>query len=109
MSQITLFCEETPGLKLGPGTTSSFADGRPPGDVIVFFRGFATFEADDYPDWERWVRAPGTPYIRVVDVEAGEATSADAGVACPICSKPFATEKSLNGHLLSHRRKGEMV
>ncbi len=105
MAEVTLYCEETPGLKLGPGTTSSFADDRPAGDVIVFRDGFATFEAKDYPDWERWVRAPGTPTIRVVDVAAGEAVSADTAVECPVCGKQFATERALNGHLLSHRRK----
>jgi len=102
--QVTLFCEETPGLKLGPGNTSTILD-LPAGNVIVFVDGFATFDPAEFPDWERWSKASGTPHIRVVDESSGEATTADEGVPCPICGKTFKSDFGLNGHLRSHAPK----
>lgn len=109
---ITLHCEETPGLKLGPGVVQTVRTVQLPGDteplvagdVIVFSNGFATFDADEFPDWERWVRSAGTPAIRVIDEAAGEATGAETEtpVECPICQRTFKTEFGLKGHLRSH-------
>lgn len=110
--QITLYCEDTPGLKLGPGTTepqlvTKFAgDPTPPavGDVIVFRNGFATFDDAAFPSWEMWVHAFGTPYIRVIDADAGETVPTDDSAACPVCGKAFESTRKLNGHLMSHKR-----
>ncbi len=55
---ITLICDETPGLKLGPGD---------PGQLIVFDRGYAEFDEEEYPKWRKWVEAPGTPHIEVIE------------------------------------------
>jgi hypothetical protein len=113
--QITLFCEETPGLKLGPGTTSSFSHQREntgdwvdhqAGDVIVFQDGYATFEESHFPEWADWIKTPGTPVIRIVDEGAGEATSAQGAVDCPVCGRSFKGDFALNGHLRSHAPKG---
>jgi|GEM_PF-5194049 len=96
---ITLYCAEATGLKLGPGTIGqeSSADGQ----VIVFVGGYASFDPDAFPEWERWVKAPGTPYIRVLDAE--ESTPDDDSHDCAVCGKSFKSARSLNGHLLSHR------
>jgi hypothetical protein len=89
---ITLFCRETPGLKLGPG------------DEIVFKDGYADVDTAEYPNWSDWAYHSGTPFIRVLD--AGEATSATAdSFICPTCERPFESERALNAHLLSHRPK----
>lgn len=108
--QITLYCQETPGLKLGPGTTSSFND-EPAGNVIVFSDGFATFDPETFPEWERWITATGTPHIRVVDGAKGEATDAGSAIPCPIpgCDGAFSKEIALNSHLRAHARRGETV
>lgn len=98
MAQITLYCPETPGLKLGPGTIGQ--EGSVPGSVIVFRDGYATFEADEYPEWARWAFAPGSPTIRVL-----EGDEAAEGATCPECGKTFKSDRALNGHLLSHRPK----
>lgn len=92
MSKITLFCRETPGLKLGPD------------NQIVFVDGYADVDTEQYPEWTDWAYHSGTPHIRVVD--EGESTSAtEESVLCPVCNRPFKTERALNGHLLSHRPK----
>lgn len=111
MGTISLYCEETPELKLGPGTTGAWPglDGRPdrtPGNVIVFARGFAEFDEQDYPDWKAWVAAPGTPYIRVIDESTGEGLAGDAPHICLIDGRPFKSELALNGHMRSHTAKG---
>jgi hypothetical protein len=97
---INLYCRETPGLKLGPGEK---------GDII-FLQGYATFDEDDFPDWQTWVAHPGTPAIEVLDT--GEAATF-AGLdefQCPDCEKPpFKSSKALNGHRLSHRPAGAPV
>ena len=99
--EISLYCAETASLKLGPGETGD--SGRSiAGQVIVFDYGFATFDEAEFPDWQSWVNAPGSPAIRVVDDAKGEATG-PGGVACGVCGKSFASDRALNGHLLSHR------
>ena len=99
--EITLYCEETASLKLGPGYTGDTGQSVP-GAVLVFNRGFVTFDEADFPDWQSWVGAQGTPTIRVVDGASGEATEA-GGVVCPICSKQLKTEFALNSHLRVHK------
>ena len=92
MATITLYCRETPGLKLGPDSQ------------IVFVDGYADVDTDALPDWAAWAFHSGSPFIRVLD--ADEATSAIAdGAECPTCGKVLKNQKALNGHLLSHRRK----
>lgn len=97
---VTLRCDETPRLKLGPGTTSSWpgAPGHfdqtrgewtqpsaqtPAGNVIVFGPvapdkapgvmepGYAHFNEQDFPKWREWVSAPGTPAVFEVDEATG--------------------------------------
>lgn len=87
---ISLYCPETPGLKLGPESE------------LVFTDGYAQFDADDFPDWPKWVYHGGTPPIEILSEDA--ATSAEGSFQCPQCDKPpFATKRGLNGHLMSHR------
>jgi hypothetical protein len=97
---ITLYSEEAEGLKLGPGNP---VDSQSiPGELIVFERGFATIDPDDFPDLDRWINATGTPRIRVLG--ADETTSAaEGGHVCPIDGRSFKTEFALNGHLRSHK------
>jgi hypothetical protein len=91
MATVHLFCQDSPGLKLGPN------------DEIVFFAGFAEFEASDFPQWVEWAVHSGTPFIRIID--EGEATAAGSEHVCPVCGKPFASARAVNGHLLSHKPK----
>lgn len=109
---ITLYCEETPQLKLGPGvlatvrTTQAAGESEPlkgGRDVIPFSSGFATFDEADFPLWRQWKDAPGTPFIRIVDEDAGEATEITAeSVTCPVCGRELKNAFALNGHLRSH-------
>jgi hypothetical protein len=112
---ISLFCEEAEGLKLGPGVTATVrtfqeegsTEPLTVGDVIVFSGGFAKFDEDEFPDWKRWVEAPGTPTIRIVNEEAGEATERTTEtVACPICGRELKSEFGLKSHLRTHEPKG---
>lgn len=97
MAEITLYCPEPSGLKLGPGSS--------PIELIVFSKGFATFDEEDFPLWRDWVNAPGTPYIEVLDADSQLVPpSADAHV-CGVCDKAFATKPALRGHLMSHAPK----
>jgi hypothetical protein len=98
--QITLICDETPGLKLGPG----FGSSPEPGTVIVFRNATATFDAKDFPKWEEWVNAPGTPHIEVVADDGQVSVSSGVGFECPTCGKSFGTQKQLNGHRMHHPR-----
>jgi hypothetical protein len=94
---VILYCPDVPELKLGPGVTATDPD------LIVFSGGYAEI-ADDDPLLAvklRWIAHPGTPPIRVLD--ADEAPDTGAAVTCPVCSKAFATDRQLNGHLLVHR------
>ena len=95
-----LYCQETPELKLGPGTKVGDED------VLVFIDGYAEIDLDD-PFYEvkmSWVKHPGTPYIRVLGEDEAQANLPGA-VFCPECDKAFATDKQLNGHLISHKRQ----
>ena len=106
MATVTLYCEETPELKLGPGTTSTWEGHQKGDDVIVFARGFAEFDPEQYPDWEAWVHAAGTPHIRVIDESTGEGLAGDGPHVCPIDGRPFKSEFALNGHMRSHAKEG---
>lgn len=100
MSQITLVCLETPGLKLGPGEGLI----QTPGSLIVFTNGYATFDSEDFPDWVEWQYAIGTPFIEVLD-EGEVAATPEAEFVCPSCGKAFASKQKLNGHRMSHKTK----
>lgn len=95
-----LYCQETPNLKLGPGTNPNAPD------VVVFRDGYAEIDPADplYAAKIAWCSHPGSPLIRILDEEEAVTTDPDA-VACPVCGKAFATEQKLNGHLIHHRRK----
>jgi hypothetical protein len=87
---IVLYCQEAPGLKLGPNNEITFRD------------GYADVDVGRYPDWAEWAYHSGTPFIRVLD--EGEATSADGPrYECAVDGQAFTTEKALNAHLLGHR------
>lgn len=103
---VTLYCDETPNLKLGPG----IKPGDP--DIIEFRDGYAEVDPLDpmFKAKMRWVVAPGTPYIRILDDDEAH-SAADAVVVCPECEKAgvvkaFPSDKALNGHLIQHRKKG---
>lgn len=109
--QIVLYCQETPGLRLGPGVSLGTLPVRGEEDLqaagqIEFLAGFATFDEDTYPLWETWVRHPGTPHIEVLEADAGQVPEGTpSAFPCPVgCGKTFATRKQLNGHLMSHKR-----
>ncbi|MBI4899003.1 MAG: hypothetical protein HY829_00840 [Actinobacteria bacterium] len=95
---ITLYCQETPELKLGPGSPTDPS-------TIVFRLGFAEI-AELTPDIARWITHPGTPHIEILEGSEGRVaeTTPDAWV-CPACAKAFGTEKQGRMHLLSHRPK----
>jgi hypothetical protein len=96
--KLTLICDETPSLKLGPGT----GPGQTPGELIVFAYGFADVDRDDYPNLDAWLSAPGTPHIEVI-AAGSDRVPTGTGFVCPTCGKSFSTQKALNGHRLSHR------
>jgi hypothetical protein len=106
VSPITLYCPEVSELKLGPGVTANDPD-------LVVFSGHYAEIRDDDPLLKiklSWLAHPGTPFIRVLD--DGEAPATVGAVTCPICAeagttKAFATDKQLNGHLMSHKRAGK--
>jgi hypothetical protein len=99
MAQITAYCAEAQGLRLGPGT------GNVPikGELIVFQGGYAEFDEADYPNWQSWLA--GAPHIEILDTAHGEIGPLDAEFVCDKCGKGFATKKALNGHLMSHKPK----
>jgi hypothetical protein len=96
--QVTLYCKEPRGLKLGPGTLD--------GEFIPFKDGFATFDAAQFPEWESWVNHPGTPHIEILPGNEAQVadTTPDAHV-CPECGRAFASAFALTGHLRSHAPK----
>jgi hypothetical protein len=103
---VTLYCEETPQLKLGPG----IKPGDP--DIIEFKDGYAEIDPADplFKAKITWLYAPGTPFIRILDSDEAH-SPAEAVVKCPECekagiTKAFANDKALNGHLIQHRKKG---
>lgn len=98
MSEITVYCEDAKGLKLGPGEGLTPI----PGELIVFTDGYATFEESDYPEWREWQFAVGTPHLEVLS--EGEVAADDAAeFVCATCGKAFETKNKLNGHRMSHR------
>ena len=97
MAQITAYCDEAHGLRLGPGTGNI----QTPGQVIVFQDGYATFDEHDFPDWKRWLA--GAPHIEILDDSAGEIPATTAEHVCSTCGKGFTTKAKLNGHRMSHR------
>lgn len=99
MGQITLFCQDSHSLKLGPGEGNQ----QNPGQLIVFDRNYATFEEEDFPDWRAW--QAGAPHIEVL--EGDEVAATDAEFVCPTCNKAFASLRSLNGHRLTHAPRRE--
>lgn len=121
MAHMILYCAESPNLKLGPGTidpvdTTWLPGGTPaspPNQVLVFFKGFAEFDTERFPDWEKWVKHPGTPYISI-EGSSTDLAEVGEGFPCEICAgtrtpRWFATKQKLSGHMLQHRRKGELV
>lgn len=100
MAQITAYCAEAQGLHLGPGVGAAPIKG----ELIVFKEGYAEFDDADYPDWLSW-RA-GAPHIEILDARTGEVAPTEPGAF--VCDrhdppKAFASQKALNGHLMSHR------
>jgi hypothetical protein len=98
---VTLYCAETPNLKLGPGVKP----GDP--DIIEFRDGYAEIAPDDplFAAKLAWVGHPSNPLIRVLDTDETPLNDPNA-VFCPECGKAFGSDKQLNGHLIQHRRKG---
>jgi hypothetical protein len=94
MAIITAHCAEATGLKLGPGLGLQ----QDPGNLIVFERGYATFDEKDFPLWRTWL--VGAPHIEVLD--EGEVNANDAEFVCETCGRAFATKQKLNGHRMSH-------
>jgi hypothetical protein len=92
MAIVTLYCEDTPQLKLGPG--------QPPD--LWFVDGFCSFNPENFPDWQAWAFHPGTPKILVLP--EGETAPTGNLAPCPICSKAVATSQ-LNRHILGHKPK----
>ena len=98
MAEVQLYCPEPLGLKLGPSTV--------PSEQIVFRDGFVTFDAKTFPDWEAWVKHPGTPYIEVLPADSQQVAAGTANAfVCPICQREFKTKLALGGHLRSHAPK----
>lgn len=100
MALITAYCADAQGLKLGPGITGNPAI-QTPGEVIVFERGYATFDEADFPLWRSWL--VGAPTIEVLD--EGEVIAEGAEFVCAVCGKAFESKTKLNGHRMSHRPK----
>ena len=99
---VTLYCQDTPGLHLGPGKPGS-------ANVIDFKNGYAEVDEADplYEAKMGWVNGPGCPHIRVLEVDEVPSTDPNAP-KCPACGLAFATERKLNGHILgAHRGKKE--
>ena len=94
MAQITAYCEDARGLKLGPGNGNE----QVAGEVIVFDRGYATFEEKDFPLWRTWL--VGAPHIEVLD--EGEVRADESEFVCPTCGRAFESKQKLGGHRLSH-------
>lgn len=95
MAIITAYCGEAPGLKLGPGLGLQ----QTAGALIVFERGYATFDEKDFPLWRTWL--VGAPHIEVLD--EGEVSANEAEFVCDICGRAFVSKQKLNGHRMSHR------
>jgi hypothetical protein len=98
MAVITAYCNDAHGLKLGPGLGLQ----QTPGELIVFDRGYATFDEDEFPDWRSWLL--GAPHIEVLD-EGEVVADETAEFVCATCGKAFESKAKLNGHRMSHRPK----
>jgi len=97
---VTAYCDEAKGLKLGPGLGYA----QDPGKLIVFRDGYATFDLEEFPEFERW--RIGAPPIDILDESAGEiAATETAEFVCGVEGRAFATKRALNGHRMSHRPK----
>ena len=103
---VHLYCAEVSELKVGPGV---YLDDP---EVVVFRDHYAEIKNDDdrFAEKMAWIAYPGTPQIRVLDGD--EAPAVLGAVTCAQCAaegitKAFATDKQLNGHLLSHARRKE--
>jgi hypothetical protein len=101
MSTITLFCEESNGLTLGPGDKGSPR-------VIQFANHYADLDTDDplFDEKMSWVNTRGCPHIEVMDTDEAKVTDPDA-FPCPICDKAFTTKKARDMHqIAAHRNRG---
>ena len=103
MAKVTLWCPETPELKLGPGVP-------PDPNVIVFVNGYAELDDTDpmFATKMSWTHSFGVPSpIRVMEEDEARADDPNA-VFCPACKLPFGSDRKLNGHILgAHRGKKE--
>lgn len=97
MSRVVLFCPEPAGLKLGPGTLE--------GEFIAFKDGFASFDSEQFPEWESWVRHPGTPHIEVLPSDSEQVPTASAAFTCEVCGRGFAVKVAYLSHLKTHAPK----
>jgi hypothetical protein len=105
MATVTLYCRETPELKLGPGVRANSPD------LVTFVGGYAELDTEDpmFKAKMSWIGMVGTPFIRVLGTDETP-TNAAGVVICPECKddgidRAFPSEKSLNGHLIQHRMK----
>jgi len=98
-----LYCQETPGLHLGPGKPGS-------PNVIDFVNGYAEVDEDNDPlaaEKMSWINTSGCPFIRVLEVDEVPTTDPNAP-KCPACGLAFATDRKLNGHIMgAHRNRKE--
>jgi hypothetical protein len=114
---VTLYCHETPGLKLGPGTAAYNWDedarekSRSEEDnwFLQFVDGFVTIP-ELTPKIAAAIKHPGTPHIIVAEEGQVAVNAPGDTFPCPVCAeteKPrvFASQRALGGHLMSHRKK----
>lgn len=102
---VTLYCEEAPELKLGPGAPpgAPVPVGTVAGEIVIFHNGFADVAPEDLEKVMAWARA-GAPPIEILDGDEGRVLPATPGsIACARCGKAFESKKKLNGHMMSHR------
>jgi hypothetical protein len=107
LATITLYCGETPGLRLGPGIGPAVLAAQGEEHLkalgqIQFSGGYAVFDPSDYPDWKKWVDHPGSPKILILDGEDGEVPSGADTFVCEICGRSFKSVESRRGHLRVH-------
>lgn len=95
MSDVVLFCPDPMGLTLGPSAV--------PGECIKFKDGFARFDTDEFPDWESWVRHPGTPFIEVLPEDTAMVPAGTPNAfECPVCGRAFSHAGARAAHLKTH-------
>jgi hypothetical protein len=100
MSKVLLFCRSHPFMKVGPS---------PKGDII-FNYGFATFESDEFPDWEKWMAHPGTPLVEVIPEDSQVPEGTPDSLECPICAetdepRSFKNKAALGSHMRAHAKE----